>query len=172
MKGSTWCFFKVTGPSWASILLTSLTLSVQVRMAVSGWNTGWREDTTTTSTWTRRRAPGWSQRASSRTTPSSTRRTSRWVLRPCAALREAFFRRHVKHVLFFPSVGGFRGNHSLQPRAAVAGQWDANRQAAGSLPWLPGEKRPEGEDGLPDIPRPSCDPHTGERRTNWAWVCT
>lgn len=57
--------------------LPSIMLSVQVIMAVNGWNTGWREDTTTTIIWIPRRAPGWSQRASYKTTLSSTKRTSR-----------------------------------------------------------------------------------------------
>lgn len=49
------------------------------------------------------------------------------------------------------SVGGFRGNHGLQPRAAVARQRDSHHQVASSLPWLPGEKRPQGENGIPEI---------------------
>jgi len=48
-------------------------------MAACGWSTGWRADTTTTTTCRARRAPGWSRRTSCRTTRSSTRRTSRWA---------------------------------------------------------------------------------------------
>lgn len=69
--------------------LHSVLLPVQVIIAVSGWNTGWREDTTTTIIWIRRRAPGWSQRTFCKTTRSSTRRTSRWVPAQCGI---TFFR--------------------------------------------------------------------------------
>lgn len=82
---------------WCASILFTCILSVQVIITVIGWNTGWREDTTTTTIWTRRRAPGWSRRTFYKTTPSSTRRTSRWVPLPvqhwwrsCSVMEKVF----------------------------------------------------------------------------------
>lgn len=56
---------------------------------------------------------------------------------------------------------GFWSNHSLQSRAAVARQRDSHHQVASSLSWLPREKRPKGEDGVPEIQWGGCYKHTG-----------
>lgn len=56
---------------------------------------------------------------------------------------------------------GFWSNHSLQSRAAVARQRDSHHQVASSLSWLPREKRPKGEDGVPEIQWGGRYKHTG-----------
>lgn len=62
-----------------------------------------------------------------------------------------------------PSGGCFWGNHRLQPGAAVARQRNTNHKASSSMSWLPGAKRAEGADELPEVSGAGCDAHPGEK---------